>query len=66
MRPANMRHKPAAQRWCRWGDLNPHPLTRTRPSTVRVYQFRHTDGWVRSKYSGQLRALVSATRARWE
>ncbi len=28
---------------CRRGDLNPHALAGTRPSTWRVYQFRHSD-----------------------
>ena len=45
-------HIPSSEVGCRWEDLNPQGLTATRPSTVRVYQFRHTDGCVRGEYSG--------------
>jgi Phage integrase family len=34
----------AVQMWCRRGDLNPHPLARTSPSSWRVCLFRHSDG----------------------
>jgi hypothetical protein len=30
-------------RWCRRGDLNPHALAGTSPSSWRVYLFRHSD-----------------------
>ena len=35
--------RPLYETKCRWGDLNPQGHKPTRPSTVRVYQFRHTD-----------------------
>ena len=31
----------AVVKWCEEGDLNPHRISPTRPSTLRVYQFRH-------------------------
>ncbi len=36
---------PESQRrcWCRRGDLNPHALAGTSPSSWRVCQFRHSD-----------------------
>jgi hypothetical protein len=47
------RNKPAGQSGCRRGDLNPQGHTPTRPSTVRVYQFRHAD--VEGKYNRRRR-----------
>jgi hypothetical protein len=60
-RAAQTLKEPAAQRGCRWGDLNPQGHTATRPSTVRVYQFRHTDVCeLRVKYSGVDGLLMAA------
>jgi len=62
MAPAvRARRETAGQMGCRWGDLNSQGRTATRPSTVRVYQFRHTDVCVEGEYSGRA-GVVRAAR----
>ena len=47
--PSTAQHAPKTNRcrpallWCRRGDLNPHALAGTSPSSWRVCQFRHSD-----------------------
>ena len=41
---ANVRHG-VPQNWCPRGDSNPHVLSDTATSTLRVYQFRHLGRW---------------------
>ena len=46
--PRTRHEQPTARscgRWCRGEDSNLHILTDTRPSSVRVYQFRHHGKW---------------------
>ena len=42
---------------CRRGDLNPHALAGTSPSSWRVCQFRHSD--VAARTSRKRRAIVA-------
>ena len=50
--------------WCREWDLNPHELTPTAPSRLRVYQFHHL-GTADSNTISETKAALKGFRVGW-
>ena len=51
---------PRGVAWCRRGDLNPHALAGTSPSSWRVYLFRHSDVAFGDRHRPPMRGVTLA------